>query len=148
MPPLSLDLTGRSSPATGADAKISLYHWAAAALLVRRAGLAEVTDAFVNDPAVVAMRGRIKATRNERYGRDEASAVIRLKDGRELKTHVAHARGSVDRPMSDDDLTEKFIAQAELALPTPRAKALADACWAVGAAKDITSVLPLTVPQA
>ena len=117
--PLTLMLTDRPAPRTTLEAMISLYHWAASALLRGRAGLAEASLDCVNDPDVVALRGRITAVAREGLGREEAIAEVRLASGALLRAHVPVARGSAARPMSDGDLDAKFRAQANRVL-TPR----------------------------
>jgi hypothetical protein len=43
--------------------------------------------------------------------------------------------------MSDADLEAKFHGQADEVLGTQRVQALIDACWGVGAAADVCSVV-------
>ncbi|KAK3080560.1 hypothetical protein LTR53_020527, partial [Teratosphaeriaceae sp. CCFEE 6253] len=47
---------------------------------------------------------------------DEVRLIVRFKDGSELEKHVEHAVGSLEVPMSDEQLTEKFVDQAALVL--------------------------------
>src|SRR3546814_4992005 len=39
---------------------------------------------------------------------DEARVMVTLRDGSRHEAYVAHALGSIQRPMSEDDLSEKF----------------------------------------
>jgi hypothetical protein len=48
--------------------------------------------------------------------RDEAVAEVTLTGGQVLRAHIALARGSLDRPMSDDELDAKFESQAAYVL--------------------------------
>ena len=115
--PLTLELTDRKSPKDPVEAQISLYHWAAATLLQRAAGIAQLRQECIDDPAVAALRSRIRAVADPRLTRDEAVANVTLADGTRLYSHVPHARGSVARPMTDEELDAKFTAQACLRLP-------------------------------
>ncbi|MBO9513965.1 MAG: MmgE/PrpD family protein [Variovorax sp.] len=112
--PLALQLTGTRHPRHSMDCKVSLFHWAAGALLRERAGLAEQTEDAVADPAIAALRDRIHAEAQADLARDEARVSIHLASGRVLEHHIAHARGSRSRPMTDEELDAKF---AQLAAP-------------------------------
>ena len=110
--PLALALTDRRSPISTLEAQISLYHWAAAALLRGSAGVAELRPACIADPAVAALRNRIEAIADPALGRDAAVMEATLADGSVLRSHVTNARGSINRPMTDDELDIKFTRQA------------------------------------
>ena len=114
--PLALELTGRREPKSPVEAQISLFHWAAACLLQRAAGLAQLGQDCIDNPAVAALRARITAQADPALRRDEAIAEVSLRDGRRLRAHVDHARGSVARPMTDGELDSKFSAQARTVL--------------------------------
>ena len=126
--PLALNLTGRREPKNSVEAQISLFHWAAACLLQRAAGLAQVSQDCIDDAHVAALRGRIEAIADEGLQRDEAIAEVRLVDGRVLRAHVAHARGSKERPMTDAELDAKFTAQAGTVLSPEASDRLRDLC--------------------
>ncbi len=106
--PLALQLTGTRHPRHGMDCKVSLFHWTAAALSRQRAGMDEQTDAAVHDSAIAALRDRIEAEPDAALARDEAFVEVRLVSGRTLAHHVPHARGSRERPLTDDELDAKF----------------------------------------
>jgi 2-methylcitrate dehydratase PrpD len=131
--PLALQLTGTRHPPNALSCNVSLFHWTAAALLRGRAGLAEATDAALHDTAIAALRDRIEAVADETLQREEAYAEVRLRDGRVLRAHVPHARGSRERPLTDAELAAKFIALAEPRLGEPRAAELLARCEAIAA---------------
>lgn len=54
--PLVLDLTGKTEPQTGLEAKFSVFHCAAVALIDGAAGVAQFSDERVRDESVVALR--------------------------------------------------------------------------------------------
>lgn len=140
--PLGLGLTGGQEPKTAYDAQVSVYHWAAAALVHRRAGLEQTMDACVTDPAVVALRQRVRASADETLGPDEARVVLVLKDGRTLRAHVRHCLGSAARPMTDAELEEKFLGQTQGIIPEARAKQLIGQCWAITESDDVSRLAP------
>jgi len=106
--PLVLELTGKQTPQTGLEGKFSVYHSAAVAIIDGAAGEKQYRDARARDPAVTALRAKVNANAERAIREDEAHIVVRLRDGRELRKHVAHAIGSLERPMSDADLEAKF----------------------------------------
>lgn len=135
--PLALKLTGIQAPRGGLESKWSLFHSAAAVLIDGEAGEAQYTDARVNDPQVLALRGRVTATADAALGEDEARGVLTLVDGRELKLHVPHALGSLGNPMGDRDLDRKLKSLAGGRLPAARLALLIDECWKVGQLDDV-----------
>ncbi len=135
--PLTLTLCHRPEPENAMQAVVSLYHWAAAALLHRRAGLDEGVDAMVRDPDMIALRRRIQATPDAALAREEAKAIVFLKDGRRLTAHVAQCRGSLARPMMDVELQQKFLAQASRTIPPAQAQTLAELCWKLPELADV-----------
>jgi 2-methylcitrate dehydratase PrpD len=135
--PLVLELTGKKTPQTGLEAKFSVYHSAAVALLRGVAGTREYTDAVATDPAVIALRSRVTAIADESVREDEVYASIVLKDGTRLEEHVEHAIGSLQRPMTNADLEYKFRGQAEGVMPAEQTARLIDLCWNVASLADV-----------
>jgi len=105
--PLVPELMGRTDPVDGLQARFSAVHGVAAGLLRGRAGLAEYADVAVRDPDLAALRGRTTLRVEPEFARDEAALDVTLTDGRELRAHVRHARGSAARPLTDAELSEK-----------------------------------------
>jgi 2-methylcitrate dehydratase PrpD len=135
--PLALTLTGRRAPTTPLEAQVSLFHWMAAALLRGRAGLAEMRQDCIDDPAVAALRERITAVPDPHIGRDEAVVGVTLCNDAVLRSHIANARGSIARPMTDDELSAKFQAQVSTLLPSHATDALLRLCREVSALRDV-----------
>jgi 2-methylcitrate dehydratase PrpD len=95
----------------------------------------------VNDPQVVALRRKVRATVDTAIAEDQADVRAVLRDGRELHLFIEHAIGSVDRPMSDAALEAKFHGQADPVLGAPRVQALIQACWGLGGASGVGAVV-------
>jgi 2-methylcitrate dehydratase PrpD len=148
VPAVAMNLTGRKDPTDGDKAGTSIYHWAAAALLHRTAGLAQGTTDCVRDPRVLALRTKVSADVEPTLAADAARAEIRLTDGRVLHGHVEHARGSVSRPLTDDELSEKFLGQAKLIFSEDIAHDLLTRCWNLLEAPDVAAaVAPMLTPS-
>jgi 2-methylcitrate dehydratase PrpD len=95
-----LSITGVVQPSTGLQSKFSVMHSAAVALIDGAAGTAQYTDAKAADPAVVALRRKVKPVADDTLRKDEAHAVI-IAGGKRHEAHVEHASGTADNPMSD-----------------------------------------------
>jgi 2-methylcitrate dehydratase PrpD len=115
--PLVRMLMGNAAPLTGLEAKLSVQHCAAAALIYGEVGVREFTDACVNDPAVVALRARAMLVEDSAMPKEAAGATMHLSGGSTLEKYVPHATGSLDRPMSDEALGRKFRSLAEWGWP-------------------------------
>ena len=87
----------------------------AAAVLARRASLAEYADSFVRRPEVQDLMKRVTIVTNEDYDPVQVGASVHdqvtvdLAGGGQLKSEQVHrARGHAERPLSEADLFEKF----------------------------------------
>jgi 2-methylcitrate dehydratase PrpD len=94
------------------DARVSIHHCAAVAFLFGAAGLEEFSQAVVHDPAVVALRAKTAARVDAASPRGAATAEVFTHDGRHLRTTVLHAKGSRERPLSDQKIEVKVRQQA------------------------------------
>ena len=146
--PLVLRLTGNATPGTGLEAKLSVQHCAAAACIFGAVGIKEFTDACANDPAVVALRARVTAVVDESIAADAADVVIALKDGVRHHAFVPHALGSLERPLSDTDLENKFRALAASGYSTCDAYDVIELIWSFDNINDAAALARTTVPSA
>jgi 2-methylcitrate dehydratase PrpD len=143
---LVLELTGKKEPRDGLQGKFSVYHGFAAGLLFGRASEPEYEDAIVTREDVAALRRKVVATVDDSI--DEASADVTavLKDGRKVHVFVEHAIGSLERPMSDRDLEMKFHSMAGEVIGSAKTDALLEACWKLGSAKDVRTLVEKARP--
>jgi 2-methylcitrate dehydratase PrpD len=138
--PLVLELTGKRSPRSGLESKFSVYHACAVALLFGQAGEGEFSDRVAMRSDVIALRDRVRATVDASIGESSADVTIRCRDGRRLHLFVEHAIGSLERPMSDDDLRRKFHGLVDPVLGAERAGRLAEVCGTMGGANDVDAL--------
>jgi 2-methylcitrate dehydratase PrpD len=115
--PLVRMLMGNAAPLTGLEAKLSVQHCAAAALVYGRVGVREFTDACVNDRAVAALRGCAVLVEHSAMPKEAAGVTIHVSGGPTFDKYVPCATGSIDRPMSDEALGRKFHSLAEWGWP-------------------------------
>jgi 2-methylcitrate dehydratase PrpD len=126
--PPTLALAGKRDPRTGLESKFSVYQGVALALLYGDADPRRFQDSYARDPALAALRARITAETRAGLAKDQAEVTITLGDGREMKTRIEHAVGSLVNPMSDADLDDKFRGLCEEALPKPKIERLLELC--------------------
>lgn len=134
-------LCSRADPRTAADAQVSIQHWAAASIVHRRAGLEQAGAACVNDERVRALARLVSVTVDPSLERDQAHATVTLATGERLTAAVEHALGSRDRPMNDEELDHKFLAQAAPLTGQARAEALLRIVRSVSSLSNVSLVL-------
>lgn len=71
-------------------------------------------------------------------GRRSGVARVQLKDGRVLEERVLDPKGEGENPMSDDDLSEKFMSNCEQILGAERCRQLIDAVWRLDRGSDLS----------
>ena len=128
---LAAKLADRAELTDRNQSLVSLQHWAAASIICKIAGLAQMDDAIVHDAAVARLRRKVVITAEPAFGAETASARIVLKSGQSFDTHIEHCRGSVGRPLTDDELTEKTRAQCDLIYSTDKTAQLIDGAWRI-----------------
>lgn len=127
--PLVLELTGRRNPKSTSEAKLSVYHSAAAALTAGRVTEREYGIERLRDARLTQLSDRISAVADASIREDEAIVTIRLMDGRTLRNHVEHAVGSEQCPMSDADIEHKFTGLSEPRLSADQISNIISSCW-------------------
>ena len=115
--PLVVELMGRLQPDDGMQARFSAAHTMAAALADGALGRAQFRDERVTRADVRRLRGVTRFVPSPGIARDEALVEVRLDDGTTVSEQVAHARGSLARPLSDDELAAKARDLIEPVLP-------------------------------
>ncbi|MGD9613986.1 MAG: MmgE/PrpD family protein [Alphaproteobacteria bacterium] len=103
------------APQTGLEAKFSMEFAMAAAVISRRASLAEYTDAFVRRPEVQELMRKVSIVTNENYDPQVSGAsvydqvVVELTNGERIESDkVRRARGHAELPLGEAELFDKF----------------------------------------
>lgn len=109
----AMRLMGNPEPRTGLEAKFSVRYVAAAAWTDGEVAPASFTDAAVGRPEVRAAMERITVRGSDEVAQDAAAATLHVGE-RTLERTVAHARGTLKRPMTDEELMEKFNRACEI----------------------------------
>jgi 2-methylcitrate dehydratase PrpD len=111
--PLVPELMGIVSPADGLQARFSARHGVAVGLLDGRAGLPQFSDARATQPDVSRLRNVTNLVPTPGCDRDSVTITVRLAGADDVEVHVAHARGSLVRPLTDAELDAKVDALIE-----------------------------------
>ena len=144
--PLLRERADRPNVTTGREAQVSLQHSVAVAFLYGAAGVKEYSDACVNDPAVLALRGRVSAADDAAIPVEAARVAVELADGHTVEEYVAHGRGTPGRPMSDLELDAKIGELIAFGARFVDAPALIAAIRELETVGDAAHLLRLTVP--
>ena len=110
------------------------------------AGVDDYTDALAQDPDRRALMAKVDVVADERCTeifphQFPAVLSVRLTDGSELTEDVLTTRGGPQRPLSFEELSEKFEANTARTLDRARAQALAEACAGLETCRDLGAVL-------
>jgi 2-methylcitrate dehydratase PrpD len=127
--PRVMDVTAIKEPRTGLEGKFSVYHAAAVALAEGAAGEQQFSDECVRAPAIAQLRRRVAVTVDPALGKAQARVAILLDSGERPSVFVEHAVGSVQNPMSDRMLEDKFRGLADGILAPGKTDGLIGLCW-------------------
>ena len=140
-----------TSPKTGLEAKFSMEFAMASALVARRVGLSELTDEFVRRPDVVehhdarcSARRRMSACPAGTSRSRQTTASASFSRAGEVIAHepVAFPKGCWQRPLTREELAEKFVDCATPTFRQGQSIALFDQLWSLS---DLRSVRELKV---
>ena len=130
-------------PQSDYDAKFSLPYAVVSGLMRGRLGLAELTPQAFQDPAACALMDRVT------YAVDSASTFpqhytgevrVTLLDGRTVTHRESINRGHAERPLSNDDVVEKYRANATLNFSAAHAEAVRTEVLALDELKSIRTL--------
>lgn len=146
--PLLRQRTDRPGVDSGKASQVSAQHAVAVALLRGRAGLDEFSDEAVADPALRALGARLVFVDDPSMGVEAAQVRVLLRDGRSIAHRVAAAHGSLQSPLTDDELSAKCEALARHGGSGVDPRPLLDALWQLDRLPDAAMVLRLAQPLA
>jgi 2-methylcitrate dehydratase PrpD len=145
--PLVLELTGKREPKTGLAGKFSIFHSAAVALLRGDGSPTAFTDEAVNDPALVALRRKVHVTPDPACHEASVAIILTLNDGGRVEKTVERAIGSIERPLTDEELEKKFLGQASLVIGEKQSRSLMKLAWKLSDLDDVAPVARASVPE-
>ncbi len=144
--PPAARFTDRPRPTASMQAKFSLRHCAAAAVIFRRLGTDELSEEVLARTDVIALRDRVKVVADAALGKQDADVELTLASGQTLSTQVRGNRGTPSTPLDDAELGAKFRELVEPVIGTERTERLLATCWRVDELPDVSVLLAQTVP--
>lgn len=144
--PLVKELTGKQVLNTGLEGKFSVFHCVAAAFIYGKAGVDQFTDECVNNETIKNLREKITLEVDEKKKEDQVELIIKLADGREFTEFVEHAIGSADKPMTNDQLIDKFLDVTGDIISSDAKRELVDLIYKIEELEDLTPFFELCQP--
>jgi 2-methylcitrate dehydratase PrpD len=123
-------------PRNTEEAQYAIAFPTACALVHRRCGFSEVTDAGLDDPDVRRLARGVEFCESEEFNaafpaKRFAQLILHMDDGRTIKSRVTEPPGDPEQPLSDERLVEKFYEFTLPILGERRADALREAVGAL-----------------
>ena len=138
--PLVIQLTNKKTPQTGLESKFSIYHAASVGLIEGAGGVDQFSDRAARDRSIVSVRDRVTTVVDSSLHEDQVRILLVAKNGERYEKFVEHAVGSLEHPMSDNDLETKFTGLANGVLPPDRQRKLMDLCWHLEGLKEAGAI--------
>ncbi len=144
--PVAVEIAGKPKPQTGLEGKFSIAFCVALALADGQTGEEFFTDENVQSERLVSLREKIKVEASEEFGITQAEVIIRMRDGRELKTSADTFELGADKERRKADLVKKFRSFADRLLPEGRADAILQFVNAIETRGDVSELAALCCP--
>jgi len=123
------------------DARVSIHHCAAIALLLGVAGVPEFADAAVFRPDIVSLRQKVNASLDASLPDGAARVMVRLHSGETFQEIVMDAKGSLADPLSDRDIEEKLRDAARLGGANWDVERVIDHVWRLDTLADVSNLM-------
>jgi 2-methylcitrate dehydratase PrpD len=123
------------------DARVSIHHCVAVALLLGAAGVPEFEEATVFRPDIVSLRQKVKAMLDGSLPDGAARVTVRLDSGEVFEEIVMDAKGSLADPLSDRDIEAKLRACARLGRTDWDVDRVIDHVWRLDTLADVSSLM-------
>jgi 2-methylcitrate dehydratase PrpD len=130
MPVVCEPAAAKLCPQSDYDAKFSLPYFVAACLVRGRFGLRELEPASITDPDILALCAKVRCEHDAESAFPDffsGQVEIQLRDGRRLERRERVNRGAAERPLSRQEIEEKYLANALLAVAPAQAEAVLSA---------------------
>ena len=123
------------------DARVSIHHCAACALLLGTAGVTEFSEATVFRPDLVSFRQKVRAELDGSLPDGAARVAIQLASGETLEEIVMAAKGSLADPLSDRAIEAKLRDCARLGKSDWDIDRIIDRVWRIDTLDDVSSLM-------
>jgi 2-methylcitrate dehydratase PrpD len=138
------------TPKTYHEAQVSLPYSVAVALKEGQALLKQYNDRKLKDPVLRRISDLTSITADASLPRGvSCKMTMTLNDGRRFVSQVDYPKGSIQNPMSDDELRAKFDSLAAPVIGAARAAQIAELAGEVDKCGDVSELMRLTaIPKA
>jgi 2-methylcitrate dehydratase PrpD len=142
---LLLARADRPNVANDRDAKVSIQHSVAVALLYGAAGVTQYSEPIVSQADVAALRAKVTAGLVADAKPLSAEVIVKTRQGGELKTQNLKPRGSLENPMSDADIEAKVRDLAAFGSAGCDIDRIIETAWRLDALADVREFTRLLV---
>jgi 2-methylcitrate dehydratase PrpD len=111
------------------------------AIVAGAAGEREFGDEVVRSPEIAGLRRQVDVAIDPALGKAQARVAVSLKNGERHAVFVEHAVGSVQNPMSDMMIEEKFRGLTRGALPDGGADRILTLCRTAATLEDAGEIV-------
>ena len=133
------------APKTYHEGQVSLPYAVAVAFKEGKALLAQFTDRKLKDPALVRLMKLTEIETNPSLPRGvSCKMTVTMSDGRKLESQVDYPKGSIENPMSDDEIRGKFDSLATPVIGAARTAQIADLVGRIEKCPDVGQLMRLT----
>jgi 2-methylcitrate dehydratase PrpD len=139
--PLVQELTGKKTPKDGLEGKFSVYHSCAVAFITGKATEHEYADEIVNRQDVLSLRSKVELIVDPNMYEASCDVTLETTEGQKHSVHIEHAIGSLERPMTNEQLFAKFADQCKPILGSAQTKMGWDACMNLATLPDASPVI-------
>ena len=139
-------------PNNGTEGKFSLEYCVALALTQGRLGVEDFDEGPISNADVIAVMRRVEVCEDPTISGEGATYVlpaavtVRFQDGTSVTNVVRAPRGSTLDPVSQADMTEKFLTLCAPSLSLPQARRLLDTLRHLDRVRDVRDLRALLVP--
>lgn len=97
-------------------------------------------DDVVLSDEIITVRDKIDAAADGSRAADETYISLTLKNGTNIEKHISHALGSLEMPMTDAQLKEKFIDQCLPIQGSSGVQQASKSCWELEWSSDVRQI--------
>jgi 2-methylcitrate dehydratase PrpD len=144
--PVAIEIAGKPEPKTGLEGKFSVAYCAALALVDGETGEENFTDEKVQTDRMATLYKKVKAEGDDDYGFTQAELVVRMADGREVKSFADTIELGSDKERRKSDLIKKFHSFADRLLPEGRSDSILSFVNDLDSKNDVGELAALCCP--
>lgn len=123
------------------DARVSIHHCVACALVLGAAGVKEFSEATVFQPDIVSFRGKVRAVLDPALPDGATRVTIHFTSGETLAETVMSAKGSLADPLTDREIEAKLREGARLGGTDWDTERVIDAVWNLDKLSDVSDLM-------